>query len=253
MTDRLQRSTPPTPTDPDLERPLEFTLGAVLFFALAVYAKFPRLDLWVSQRQFHPEHGFALAQAPLAQALDAWAPRLILALLTLPLVWLVISPLLAALAQRRGHARWARHMLGLGRRTAILTLLLTLMGPGLLGEGLLKHTMGRPRPVQTDLFGGTQGFLGPFEIGDNPAEHRSFFSTTAAAGFSLMGLGLACGPVWRRRWLLIGLLVGGVLGLMRVMQGAHYLSDVIFAFYAVWLLALGLSWTTTRWFPPRPE
>ena len=159
---------------------------------------------------------------------------------------LAISPLLAWLLRQR-----AARLMGFGRRTAVLALLLALVGPGLLGEGLAKKNMGRPRPVQTELFGGTQPFQGPFQIGDNPAEHRSFFSTTAAAGFALMGLGLACGPVWRRRWWIIGLVAGSVLGMARVMQGAHFFSDVVFAFYAVWLSQLLLAWVADTWFPPR--
>ena len=51
--------------------------------------------------------------------------------------------------------------------------------------------------------------------------------------YALMGLGLGCGPSWRRRWFLIGTVAGAVVGLGRIMQGGHFLSDIIFAFYAV--------------------
>ena len=238
---------PPRPTDaPPESRPLEYTLGAALFFLLAIYAKFPLLDVWISARYFQPGQGFVLASSPVLGALHTWTPRVGLALVALLLAWLAISPLLAWLLRQR-----AARLMGFGRRTAVLALLLALVGPGLLGEGLAKQTMGRPRPVQTELFGGTQPFQGPFQIGDNPTEHRSFFSTTAAAGFALMGLGLACGPVWRRRWWIIGLVTGSVLGMARVMQGAHFFSDVVFAFYAVWLSQLLLAWVADTWFPPR--
>lgn len=242
---------PSAPPDPDREAATRLNryLLAGLFFAVAVFAKFPVADLWVSARYHHPDLGFALGTVPWVRALEAWTPRVGLGLVALLLLFLTVSPLLGWLL--RAHVLAREAVMGLGRRTAILALLLAACGPGLLSEGLAKHTMGRPRPVQTDVFGGAAPFQGPFQIGDNPAVHRSFVSSTAAAGFSLLGLGLACGPLWRRRWLLIGLTTGGVVGFGRILQGGHYLSDVVFSFYAVWLASLAIRWAADKWFPPR--
>jgi lipid A 4'-phosphatase len=64
------------------------------------------------------------------------------------------------------------------------------------------------------------------------------------------------GRTWRRRWTLIGLTAGALVGLGRIMQGGHYLSDVVFSFYAVWLscelVAFGMRrWDQRRQAPPR--
>lgn len=243
-----QAGAAPDPTSEAATR-LDRYLLAGLFFAAAVFAKFPAADLWVSARYHHPELGFAFGASPVLRALEAWTPRVGLALVALLLLFLSLSPLLAWLLRARPRSR--EKVMGFGRRAAILALLVAACGPGLLSEGLAKHTMGRPRPVQTDVFGGAAPFQGPFQIGDNPAVHRSFVSSTAAAGFSLLGLGLACGPLWRRRWLLIGLTAGGVVGFGRILQGGHYLSDVVFSFYAVWLASLAIRWAADKWFPPR--
>lgn len=47
----------------------------------------------------------------------------------------------------------------------------------------------------------------------------------------------------RRAWLAVGLAAGGLLGLMRLAQGGHFLSDVIFSFYIVYFSA----WLLHRW------
>ena len=47
---------------------------AVFFFVLAVYAKFPALDLIVSSRYFDASRGFVHAQDPLVLLLYDWTP-----------------------------------------------------------------------------------------------------------------------------------------------------------------------------------
>ena len=118
---------------------------------------------------------------------------------------------------------------------AAVAVLCGVLGPGLVIEVWFKNTVGRPRPVQVVEFGGDQPFHGVFQPGSNPEKHRSFVSSHAAAGFWLLSLGLTAGPVWRRRWLVIGLVTGSLIGLGRMMQGGHFLSDIIFSFYAVWI------------------
>jgi len=64
--------------------------------------------------------------------------------------------------------------------------------------------------------------------------------------FWLMSLGLTCGPLWRRRWLLIGIVAGGVVGLGRMLQGGHFFSDILFAFFTVWLSCEIVAWLDKR-------
>ena len=62
--------------------------------------------------------------------------------------------------------------------------------------------------------------------GNQCARNCSFVSAHAAAGYVLMAGGLLW-PARRRRWIWIGLVVGSVIGVVRIIQGGHFLSDVI--------------------------
>jgi len=221
-------------------------IWAVFFFALAVYAKFPAVDLMVSSRYFDAARGFVHAQDPLVLWLYDWTPPIGRGLALLAALHALPAPLFAKASSASGRPEAAKRCAGPWRHVSTVFLCAALLGPGLIIEGVFKNTVGRPRPVQVEPFGGAQAFQGPFALGDNPEAHRSFCSSHAAAGFALMGLGLTCGPTWRRRWFLIGLVSGAVIGAGRIMQGGHFLSDVIFAFYTVWLSCEFIAWLDQR-------
>lgn len=225
---------PPEPVEEDAltARPL---IWAGLFLSLVVFTKVPNVDLWVSLNYWRPEQGFFLKQNPLVQVLYAYTPRVGYALVVTGLVYLMLAPLLARLAQHRQRPDLLAKVQGLWKRTAIGGLMVAALSSGVVVELGLKDHVGRPRPVQTDVFGGDMPFYPAFTLGPTPEKHRSFSSGHAAAGFSLMMLGLFASPVWRRRWFIIGLSAGAIVGLGRIMQGGHYLSDIVFSFYAVWL------------------
>ena len=118
------------------------------------------------------------------------------------------------------------------RRACALIVLAVMLGPGLLVNGMLKPLWGRPRPAQTVLFGGPHPYehwWQPGDIGDG----RSFPSGHAAMGYVLV-LGTCLVPPRRSAWLR-GLVLGGalaygsLLGATRVIQGGHFLSDVLWS------------------------
>lgn len=221
-------------------------IWAGLFLCMALFAKVPQLDLMVAARYFTPTQGFVHAQDPVVRALYDWTPvvgRTILAALA---VFAAMAPWVAR-ALRARHDAWGQQCAGPWRRAAIVAVLCGVLGPGLVIEVWFKNTVGRPRPVQVEQFGGDQVFHGAFEHGPNTDNHRSFVSSHAAAGFWLMSLGLTCAPVWRRRWLLIGLVTGGIIGAGRMLQGGHFFSDIIFSFYAVWVSCEIIVLLDRRW------
>lgn len=240
-------SEPQGPLDDDeADQPDTRLIWAGLFFALAIFLKVPGLDLLVSARYYSTELGFFHRDNPLVIALYDWTPWLGRGLVVALLAYALAAPLISRGFARKGRADLAARSLGPWRHLATVSLCCALLGPGLVIEGVLKNTMGRPRPVQVVPFGGTDTYYGPFVLGEDPPNHRSFVSSHAAAGFALISLGLTCGPVWRRRWFLIGLVTGSVVGLGRMMQGGHFLSDIIFAFYAVWLSCELVAWVDKR-------
>lgn len=210
-------------------------IWGLFFFCVAAFAKVPSLDLLASDYFYTPGPGFTHARHLLVLASYDWTPligRIILAAL---IVMALLSPVVAYLMRRQGREKTAQQWLGPWRRMAVMAVLCGVIGPGLVVEVWLKDTVGRPRPVQVTDFGGDQLFHGAFQPGPDPDQHRSFVSSHAAAGFWLLSLGLTFGPTWRRRWLLIGLATGSLIGLGRMMQGGHFLSDIVFSFYAVWI------------------
>lgn len=244
--------TTPDTTEQDVNDRITFLIWSTLFFAVALFSKLPGLDLLVSARYWRPEVGFIHAQDPLVVTLYAWTPWVGRTLLLLMALFAFAAPAVARWLQQRGHTETAERCAGPWRRAAALAALAAALGNGLVVEGLLKNTMGRPRPVQTVEFGGPTPYVAPLRLGADPEHHRSFTSGHAATGFSLMCLGLACGPVWRRRWLLVGLVGGSVIGFGRILQGGHYLSDVLFSFYAIWLSCELVAWLDRRRQTPRP-
>lgn len=219
-------------------------IWAGLFLSLAVYAKAPVVDLWFSQRYWLPETGFFMSQLPAVQFSYRYTPSIGYGVLAVAAIIGFGAPAWARLLERWGRPSTAQAMRTVWRRCALAGLCAAALSNWVAVELMFKDHVGRPRPVQTVQFGGDSPFQGPFEIGPSPHRHRSFISGHSAAGFSLMGFGLAAGPVARRRWFLTGLLAGSLVGMGRILQGGHYLSDVVFAFYAVWisceLVALGL-------------
>ena len=122
-------------------------------------------------------------------------------------------------------------------RAAIFLVLTFVLGPGLLVNGLLKPHSHRPRPSHTLEVAGTGDAFRPFYSFDGAClRNCSFASGEAAAAFwtvapaflapAPMALPAACAA------LAFGTLVGG----MRMMAGAHFLSDI--AFSAIAMLAL---------------
>jgi len=221
-------------------------IWAGLFFGLAVFAAAPGLDLLISARYYDAQLGFVHANDPLVLASYKWTPIIGRGLVVALALYAALAPLIARLLANLGQTDMAERSAGPWRHAAVVAVCCALLGPGLLVEGVLKNAMGRPRPVQVIPFGGTDAYHGPFVPGNDPPNHRSFVSSHAAAGFWLISLGLTCGPVWRRRWLLIGIVTGGAIGVGRMMQGGHFLSDVIFAFYAVWLSCELIAWADQR-------
>jgi lipid A 4'-phosphatase len=211
----------------------------LLFAACAlVFVLAPGIDLAVSHGFYRAGEGFFLKPTALPQ-LSYRAVNEI----EMPLViGLVVAFLASCTVLRR---RMAAHRAPLG-----LLLLSLLLGPGLAVNAVLKEHIGRARPDRVVEFGGTQQFTPALMPADQCAENCSFVSGHAALGFYPVTVGFAY-PRRRRGWLIAGLLLGTFTGGMRVIQGKHFLSDIVFAFFVVYGVAAALAWGFRRagWLP----
>ncbi len=196
----------------------------------------PLIDLAVSGAFWAAGQGFFLRDlAPVrwSYALFRDLPYVVVPLL----IWLF----LASWWWRRGTEVQLR------RRLLFLFLVLGL-GPGLLVNEVFKAESGRARPATVEAFGGERRFTPAFDPADQCASNCSFVSGHAAMGFWFLAFAWALGD---RRWLWWGGLIGGLVGLGRVIQGAHFLSDVIFGYPVVLVTALVLARLLLgNWWPP---
>lgn len=106
----------------------------------------------------------------------------------------------------------------------------------------LKWLTHRPCPWSLDIYGSTlphQSLLeGLFSSRDVlKADAMCFPAGHSSGGFMWLGWAAAfwlARPAWARIFLALGLLSGFVMGLSRVMQGAHFLSHVFWAAWVSW-------------------
>ena len=127
-------------------------------------------------------------------------------------------------------------------RPGLFLVILLIIGPGLIVNSVFKEYWGRPRPREIVQFGGTKVFLHPWQKG---VAHmgRSFPSGHASAAFYLT----APFFIFRRRkprtaalWMAGGLLFGVLMSVARITQGGHFLSDNLWAWGMVHLMAVTL-------------
>ncbi|CAL1239485.1 phosphatase PAP2 family protein [Candidatus Methylocalor cossyra] len=180
------------------------------------------LDLAFSGLFYRPGDGFFLSGTPEVRLVHELVPALAVVLPSLLLaLWLL------GFFPRCGRLR--RH------QPALLYLLLCFaLGPGLLVNTLFKSHWGRARPAEVVQFGGDKVFTPPFVISDQCQRNCSFVCGHASAGFALCALGFL---TRRRLWFGVAGALGGLWGLARVAHGKHFLSDVVFSFFAVYFCA----------------
>lgn len=185
--------------------------------------QFPQIDLWFSSLFFDGQGDFYLYYNPLVQA-SYQTFRYMPYFLVPVLIWLL-------LASWRWGGKGER-----GTRRVLWFLIATLaIGPGLLVNEVFKVESGRARPAQVEEFGGDKQFTPAFVASDQCQRNCSFVSGHAGMGFYFLAFAWVFGS---RRWLYYGALIGLAVGLGRVMQGAHFLSDVLFGYAVVYVSAL---------------
>jgi lipid A 4'-phosphatase len=89
--------------------------------------------------------------------------------------------------------------------------------------------VGRARPKQIVEFGGTKVFTPPLLPASQCRRNCSFISGEAASTYVTFYAAAVLVPQWSVPLVIAGTLGGLATGLVRMSQGAHFLSDVVFA------------------------
>ncbi|HVI51908.1 MAG TPA: phosphatase PAP2 family protein [Candidatus Sulfotelmatobacter sp.] len=195
--------------------------------AMLLLVAFPRIDLTVSGWFFNPETGFHLKSFWLFAFILKGMPPILLGLTLAMVLWGFGGDWL----------RWrfpGLHLLPELKPSSAAFLLASLaLGPGLLVNWLLKEHWGRARPSQIVEFGGQAHYTPPVMMADQCVSNCSFSSGHGALGFWVIAFALLAPPRWRPYAVAAALAFGVLVGLTRIVQGGHFLSDTLFSALAV--------------------
>lgn len=200
----------------------------LFIFVSLVFVFFPQIDLWVSNLFWNGEpgeKGFTLNSNGFVQVVY-WVFLHLPKLLIPVLLVLIVLP-------------WFKKSLLPTRKFSGFLLLVLLIGPGIIVHPILKDNWDRPRPRDVQQFGGERQFSPAFVMAEQPGKNQSFASGHGAMGFFFMAF------AWvfrKRRVFLAGLAIGAIVSLGRVVQGGHFLSDVVTAGFIVYFTSQVLAY-----------
>lgn len=155
-----------------------------------------------------------------------------------------------------------RPLFGLGTMAWLFLAMAMAVGPGLLVNTVFKENWQRARPVQIEDFGGARRFSPALVVSNQCTHNCSFVCGEAAAGFFLHSFAYVARR--RQRAIFYGGIAAGLLaGLIRIGQGAHFLSDVLYAGALILAASAGVhalihgrgvtaAWWRTHILPRRP-
>jgi lipid A 4'-phosphatase len=211
-------------------RAVAIYIGMVMF-ALVLFCFLPQVDLVTSGRFYDQGRGFVLAGWPPVVVLYKMVP------------WIAWGTLAIAVAGVFWLLFLGRPLWRLNLKALIFLVVSLTVGPGLLANTLLKDHWGRARPVQIEAFGGAHRFTPAPLLAADCERNCAFVSGHAALGFSLVAFAFLLPPGRSRRYGIVAALGFGILvGLGRIAQGAHFLSDVVYAGLLVYGVTALLYW-----------
>ena len=188
---------------------------------------FPQIDLAVSGYFLQADTPWRPTKWLWVELINEYTPTVFRTLAVASLVlWLLVR-------RSTNYHHWALPVAFFG-----LTLL---MGPGIVANGLKDVTL-RARPFHVTEFGGDKQFSTALQISNQCTDNCAFVSGHAADGFFFVSLMLLA----RRRrawWIALGIASGLVIGFARVSVGAHWLSDVLWA----WPVTMACGWLVWLW------
>ncbi|MCW7754211.1 phosphatase PAP2 family protein [Desulfobotulus sp. H1] len=207
---------------------LSFLLSVLFFLA------WPQVDIWFSSLFWTPEKGFFLRD------------HVVFRLIYLSVEWISygMGVFLLLWAFAYGLHPFVRRMGG--GRFLCSALLLFVLGPGLVVNLIFKDHMGRARPAQIEAFGGQADFVPPFVFSRECERNCSFASGHASVAAWLLCLVLLFNGYGKKVLVFLAGLYFVLVGMGRIVQGGHFLSDVIFAFLLVYVVAALLQWSCIK-------
>jgi membrane-associated phospholipid phosphatase len=224
-------------------------LAAVLVVALVVFHRFPGIDRAVSSLFFvdlpcdsGKPAGFICGSFPLGENASLKAVRQFFQYL--PAACAAGLAAAAVMRLRMGQRLRSPRSLQVGA-----VFWAYVLAVGLVVNGVFKEFWGRPRPIQTDIFGGPLPFVPAGEISTYCQSNCSFISGEAAASTWLICLVVLLPRQYadlKPGAYAAAIAVALSASVLRMSFGAHYLSDVVIAGLATLLTFSLLAVAATR-------
>ena len=207
-------------------RNLEWLIPLLILLAATVVFRVTDIDVSIERLFYRTPGGWVFK--------DAAPWRFLYRFGNLP-AWIVLLGSVVALVVARRQQRTGSH-----GRAVVYFLLVMAVGPGLIVNTALKQHWGRPRPREIVEFGGTRQHLEALEKGIT-GKGNSFPSGHAAMAFYLFTPFFPLRKTrrgWASFFLVLGIVYGCLMGTARMVQGAHFLSDITWSAGIVYFTAL---------------
>jgi lipid A 4'-phosphatase len=192
-----------------------WTTFAIGVAAAAVFLSSPQIDLIIAEA-FLGGNRFAGNQYLLVK-IARWA--------FIVLYFGAIALAIAGMVLAHRERLWA----GLAAKRWLFLAACLVVGPGLVANVALKDQLGRARPKHVVELGGQKAFTPPLVASRECYRNCSFVSGEASSIFALFYAAALVMPQWSVPLAVAGTVGGFGAGLIRMSQGGHFLSDVIFA------------------------
>ncbi len=187
-------------------------LAAAMFFFL-----FPGIDLEIGRHFYLGDRQFVGDSSAALRALRHAFNVLFYGTCALTAVGLIIT--------RNDRCAWLK----LTRQKWLYLALCLLVGPLVVTNLGLKDHWGRARPRDVIEFGGDKAFTSPLRPSLQCEYNCSFVSGEASSVYIVFFAAAFLFSANALFLILLGIALGSVAGLVRMIEGAHFFSDVVFA------------------------
>ena len=202
-----------------------FFLSLIIFLIIIIFLTVgASIDIFVGELAYRSNEQFVLQSNNFITILarEIFLPFIVLYLLILPLISLYL-PINKIYFNYKFNSK------------NIFFIWLTLMLNNILIVNFfLKGLWGRVRPNEIYEFGGGEIFSPWYKISSACNSNCSFVSGDASVGFSLICLYFLTG---KKIFFWIALFAGSFLGLIRILEGGHFLSDVSIAGFIIFTIS----------------
>ena len=199
----------------------------------AMFYVFPQIDILTASQFYHARH---FVESPVVGGAQSFLHKMVWCAALFSLVSIFIGIILK---QKR---RWVVHGFFIASCFAL--------GPGLLVNTILKNHWGRPRPQSVMMFSGPLTYQRVWVKSDQCDNNCSFVAGDSSAALAFLAFAFL---PFRRRWLRRTIAASALgyfafNGVMRVIHGAHFISDVVIGGLLVYLVILGCYQLYYRYF-----